>query len=93
MKVDIREAKLLTNALVRTLIKLETPLTKSAIQELLELQDSVLNLRNLAIYHQREQGHTLIEVAELFELSPSRISQIHRGVRMNKTRRLAASRK
>lgn len=87
MLPELNESLKLLRQASRTIKKIETPLPKQTIRQILKLQDQVIELRNQSIHLQREQGHTLQEVADRFEISPSRVSQIHRGVKMNKTRR------
>lgn len=70
----------LTQDLTEELAASEVPLAPGAVQDLLELQKEIVQLRNEAVKLHRSCGHTLTEVGATFEMSGSRVSQLSRGL-------------
>lgn len=68
--------------------KSPVPLTKGQVNTILKLQRQVVELRDDAIRLMREQEYSLADIAILFNISPSRVSQISRGIKPPKTVRI-----
>ena len=84
----IRDANKALKKAVTEVRKNQVPLPTSTVQQIIQLQQQVVQLRDTAIVLHRESGWTLEEIAVAFDISPARVSQISRRVTPNKTRRI-----
>ena len=66
----------------------EVILPPSCPTDIVTLQELAVQLRNAAIQLYRAAGWTLSEISAEFVISPSRVSQIVNGKRINKTKRI-----
>lgn len=84
----LKQIEALLKQAIKEVRQSPTPLPKGASNRVIKLQEQIVQLRNEAVVLHRDQGHSLIEVSHAFDISPSRVSQIARGIKTPKGRRI-----